>query len=57
MGQVPTSSLGLLGGSQSIPRCKLIRSQTLRQQLGNSALKLSSREKLGDGHLCLLHLH
>lgn len=40
VGQVPTSFLGLLGGSQPAPRNRLIRSQTLMEQLGNCALKI-----------------
>lgn len=41
---VPTSSLGLQGRSQSLPRCVLIRSKPLRQQLVKSAVKLLEKD-------------
>lgn len=40
MRKVPTGSFRFLGGSQSAPRCILIRSQTLGLQLGMYAVKL-----------------
>lgn len=40
VGNMATSSFWLLGGSQSALTCRLIRSQTFRQQLGKYAVKL-----------------
>lgn len=37
--EVPTGSFGLQGGLQSAPICMLIRSQILRQQLTEYAVK------------------